>query len=99
MIQKVTLLNLDKNLLVGYNLNNSKKGFRKGKVKLINILNDCINIEDYIKNLFLINDNIKKCNSKKDIKIEFYFEDKFIDNFKENINFSSFLMNKQVILY
>ena len=54
-------------------------------IKLINILNDCINIEDYIKNIYLINDNIKKCNSKKDIKIEFYFEDKFIDNFKENI--------------
>ncbi len=53
--------------------------------KIINIINDCINIEEYIKNIYLINDNIKKCNSNKDFNIMFNIKDNFIEDFTNNI--------------
>ena len=49
------------------------------------ILNDCIKIEDNIKNIHLINANIKKCKLNNDLKIEFILEEKKIDNIIQNI--------------
>jgi hypothetical protein len=49
--------------------------------KLTSIINDCINIEDNIKNINLINDNIKKCKLNKDINIQFNIENEYFDNY------------------
>ena len=45
--------------------------------KLSSIINDCINIEDNIKNINIINDNIKKCIINQEIKIQFDLENEF----------------------
>ena len=42
--------------------------------KLINRINDCLNIENNIQNIININNNIKKCNSVN-ININFFPED------------------------
>ena len=63
---------------------------KKGKIldnewdddkKLYLIINDCLNIEDNIKNIHIINSNIEKCKLNKDIKIEFIPNDEEVDNF------------------
>ena len=60
--------------------------------KLNSIINDCINIENNIKNINLINSNIYKLKLNNDIKFNFIPEkedlDKFIQNIKKfgNIN-------------
>ena len=52
--------------------------------KLINKINDCLNIENNIQNIVDINNNIKKCNSDE-IKIDFSPEDDNIDELEKNI--------------
>ena len=63
--------------------NKIKISLEKGKLinnewnennKLSSIINDCINIEDNIKSINLINDNIKKCKLNKEINIQFNIE-------------------------
>ena len=49
------------------------------------MINECINIEDNIEKINLINSNIKKCNLNKDEKIEFSNDDKEIDDFIKQI--------------
>ena len=70
--------------------NKIKISLKKGKIinnewnednKLSSIINDCINIEDNIKNINLINDNIKKCKLNQDIKIQFNIENEYFDNY------------------
>jgi len=70
--------------------NKIKLSLEKGKLinnewnednKLSSIINDCINIEDNIKNINLINDNIKKCKLNKDINIQFNIENEYFDNY------------------
>ena len=67
--------------------NKIKLSIEKGKLinnewsdnnKLSSIINDCINIEDNIKNINIINDNIKKCKLNKDINIQFNIDDNYI---------------------
>ena len=67
--------------------------------KLIDRINDCLNIENNIQNIVEINKNIKKCNSKK-INIKFIAEDEKnsilidkIKNFGEFINEDSNAFN------
>ena len=81
--------------------NKVKLSLKKGKLinnewndnnKLNSIINDCINIENNIKNINLINSNIYKLKLNNDIKFNFIPEkedlDKFIQNIKKfgNIN-------------
>ena len=48
-------------------------------------INYCINIENNIKEIYQINDDIKKCNSNQKTKIELNIEENKINNFIENI--------------
>ena len=52
--------------------------------KLVQLIYDCINIEDNIKKINLINENIKKCNLNKEEIIEFS-SNKKIDDFINEI--------------
>jgi len=74
--------------------NKIKKSLEKGKLsdddwnnnnKLSSLINDCINIENNIKNINYINDNIK--NSHKFIKIKIYFtpQDESMNEFVQSI--------------
>ena len=72
--------------------NKIKSSLEKGKIiekdwndnKLNLLINDCINIENNIKDINLINENIKKCNLNKNKKIHFLPEEEGINNFLEN---------------
>ena len=70
--------------------NKIKLSLEKGKLinnewsdnnKLSSTINDCLNIEDNIKNINLINNNITKCKLNKDINIQFYIENENFDNY------------------
>ena len=52
--------------------------------KLINRINDCLNIENNIKNIIEINYNIGKCYSE-DINIQFFPEEDNINELEETI--------------
>ena len=52
--------------------------------KLIDRINDCLNIENNIKNIIDINNNIGKCNSEE-INIQFFPEDENINELEETI--------------
>ena len=74
--------------------NKIKKSLEKGKLsdddwnntnKLSSLINDCINIENNIKNINYINDNIKNSNNFKKIKIIFSPKDDSINEFIQNI--------------
>ena len=61
---------------------------------LIERINDCINIENSIKNIFEINENIKNCNSKT-FEINFKPENELTPEILENIkNFGEILFNE-----
>jgi len=68
-----------------------KKSLEKGKIddndwkdknKLSCLINDCINIENNIKDINTINEKIKKCNLNSEMKIKFSSDEKFIDKIK-----------------
>ena len=69
--------------------NKIKISLEKGKIidkewndnNLNKLINDCINIEDNIKYINILNDNIKKCNYNINSIIQFFPEDKEIDDF------------------
>ena len=74
--------------------NKIKKSLEKGKLsdedwndnnKLSSLINDCINIENNIKNINYINDNIKNSQKFNDIKIIFTPKDEYINEFIRNI--------------
>ena len=54
--------------------------------KLSSFINDCLNIEENIKNIYIINENIKKFRITNDININFYIEKEYLDNFIKLIN-------------
>ena len=68
--------------------NKIKKSIEKGKIinkewnenNLSSLINDCIIIENNIKEINIINDNIKKYNSNKDIKIIYNIKEEQINN-------------------
>ena len=68
-----------------------KKSLEKGKIiennwnddKLISIINDCINIENNIKEINKINENINKCKNNNKIKINLYCNDDEINKLNE----------------
>ena len=54
------------------------------------LINDCINIENNIKDINKIKENIKKCNNLNDLKIQFYPKDeseinKFIESITQSL--------------
>ena len=73
--------------------NKIKESLEKGKLinkewnnnKLNSLINDCLNIENNIKEINIINKSIKK-NHSNDIIIKFKPEEKELNNFLENIN-------------
>ena len=73
--------------------------------KLCSIINNCINIEYNIKNINIINDNIKKCKINNNINIEFNLETdnltksiKSLGNFFDLSNLDSMILkNKEDI--
>ena len=74
--------------------NKIKKSIEKGKIidkewnenNLSSLINDCINIENNINEINILNDNINKCNSNKDIKIIYNIKEEQINNILDNIN-------------
>ena len=85
--------------------NKIKTSLEKGKLinkewddknKMSSIINDCIKIEDNIKNIELINNNIKKCKSNSNIKIEFFLEEENIDNFIQIIKAFGKILNQNL---
>ena len=74
--------------------NQIKKNLDKGKIldkewneednKIIQRINDCLNIENNIQNIININNIIDKCNSEE-IKIYFFPEDENINELEESI--------------
>jgi len=74
--------------------NKIKKYLEKGNIsddewndnnKLSSLINDCINIENNIKNIYYINDNIKNSKKFNDIKINFSPNEESINEFIQNI--------------
>ena len=74
--------------------NKIKLALEKGKLinnewndnnKLNSIINDCINIENNIKKINLINSNINKLKLNKDIEINFIPDNEDLDKFIQNI--------------
>ena len=70
--------------------NKIKLSLEKGKInendwndnnKLSSIINICINIEGDVKNINIINENIKNYKINNDIKIDFDLENEYFDNF------------------
>ena len=53
--------------------------------KLSSIINDCLNIESDIKNINILKENIKKCNSNKYLEIYFSPEEDEINKFLDEI--------------
>jgi len=53
--------------------------------KLSSIINDCLNIESDIKDINILKENIKKCNSNKDLEIYFSPEEDEINKFLDEI--------------
>ena len=74
--------------------NKITKSIDKGKIidkewnenNLTSLLNDCINIENNIKEINTINDNIKKYYSYKDIKIYYNITEEQVNNMTNYIN-------------
>ena len=82
--------------------NKIKKSIEKGKIidkewnenNLSSLINDCINIENNIKEINIINDNIKKSNLNKDQKIIYNIKEEQINNMINNIqNFGKIITN------
>jgi len=55
--------------------------------KLCSLINDCINIENNIKDINTIQENIEKCNLNKDIKVKFLQKEDEINSFIEFIKY------------
>ena len=49
--------------------------FTEDKDKLSSFINDCINIENNIKDINIINENINKCKNENEIEIKFNYDE------------------------
>ena len=74
--------------------NKIKLSLEKGKIidndwndnnKLRSIINNCINIEENIENIIMVNENIKKCKLNNNANIDFKIEDDYFNNFIKSI--------------
>ena len=66
------------------------------KNKLNSIINDCIDIENNIRDIKIVNEKIKKSNSKINIEIKFNPAEDELNKFLENINhFGNIYYNKE----
>ena len=63
------------------NINNEKED--KNKINIF--LNECINVENNIQEIKIVQENIKKFNNSKDLKLEFDTKEDDINNILENI--------------
>ena len=67
-------------------------------INLYSYINDCINIENNIKDINIINENINKFQSNKKIKIEFFPKEAQLNNFLETLNsFGKICYNKKLL--
>ena len=55
------------------------------KTKLNSLINNCVNVENNLKDINLINESIQKCNSINDLNIKFNPEENEIDKFLNTI--------------
>ena len=87
--------------------NKIKKSIDKGKIiekewdenNLSSLINDCINIENSIKEINKINDNIKKSKSNKDSKIIYNIDEEQIDILLNKIkNFGNIITEEDNII-
>ena len=63
-------------------------------MKLKSLINDCINIENNIQQIKIINDNLKKCKNSINSKLIIYMNDEEIHNFLQKIqNFGKFILD------
>ena len=88
--------------------NKIKKSIDKGKIiekewdenNLSSLINDCINIENSIKEINKINDNIKKSKSNKDSKIIYNIDEEQIDILLNKIeNFGNITLEEDNLYY
>ena len=73
-----------------------EKDWNDDENNLIEKINDCINIENNIQNIFEINGNIEKCKSKK-LCVKFIPGDEQITDFAENIKKFGEVINEEDI--
>ena len=71
-------ISLEKGKLIGDQWNDNSK--------LCFLIHDCINIENNIKDINIIKENIEKCNSYQNLKVKFLPEENEINNFIKFIN-------------
>ena len=69
-------ISLEKGKLIDKELENNET---------ISLINNCINIENNIKDINILNENIKTCNTKKDIKFKFFPQEEELEDFLEKI--------------
>ena len=73
--------------------NKIKSSLERGKIlekewekyNLVSSINDCINIENNIKDINLLNEDLKKCEENENINVEFNIEDEEIQNILQTI--------------
>ena len=81
-----------------------KSALEKGKnidtenknIQLNILINDCINVENNVKEINDVYDTIKKCNANKEIKIMFIPDNNDINNFIETIKSFGGLTNNEI---
>ena len=85
-----------------------KSSLEKGKIlekdwkenNINSLINDCLNIENNIKEIGEINKDIKKCHSNEKIKINIDVNENEINNFIEKIkNLEKLLKKKNILAY
>ena len=76
---------LPKKIKISLEKGNINENDWKDKNKLIFFINDCINIENNIKEINLLNETIKTCHSKANLKIKFNPEENEIGEFLKTI--------------
>ena len=54
----------------------------KDKNKLNSLINYCIQIENNIRDIYVINDNIEKCKLNNEKEVKFSFDDKFLEKIR-----------------
>ena len=64
---------------------------------LSSYINDCINIEDNVKKIKLIEENIIKCNFNKNVSIDFILKEETISDFKNRIKNLGEIISKENI--